>query len=206
MPATATFERSAQLRKILDEYAAQPMLRRLASQSPLVPPEGPAGSPVMLVGEAAGEKEVELLRPFVGRAGAVLDKALKKADIERKWSWVTNVVLYRPPANRTPYPFEVALSRSRLMTEIGFARPSFVIALGSTAWQGVSPFASREGARYEEVRGVPQLLIAPQPDGAFHECHLLVTWHPAATFHSDQATSEFEHQITGMIRSASHGA
>jgi len=154
----------------------------------------------MLVGEAPGADEVRLMRPFAGRAGAVLDRALKKAEIERKWSWVTNVVLYRPEGNRTPYPFEVAISRSRLLAEISLVRPSHVIALGAVAWSALSPYASRDGTPYPDVRGVPQLMTIPTSERTtFHECRLLVTWHPAATFHSDQADAEFGRHIAGAV-------
>jgi uracil-DNA glycosylase len=199
MPVTVMSERSAELQSILADYQEQPMLRRLASQSVLVPPEGLVGSPVMLVGEAPGADEVRLGRPFAGRAGAVLDKALKKADIERKWSWITNVVLYRPEGNRTPYPFEIACSRNRLLDEIRLVRPSYVIALGATSWRALSPYALRDGAEYTEVRGISQLLLVPEGRHVF-ECRLLVTWHPAATFHSDVAGDEFESQIAGFMK------
>jgi uracil-DNA glycosylase len=176
-PASATLT----LEGILEAYSREQMLQRLAAQSPLVPPEGPIASPVMLVGEAPGADEVRLMRPFAGRAGAVLDRTLMKASLERKWSWITNVVLYRPPANRTPYPFEIQVSRSRLMAEIALVRPLWIVSMGATAFRALLPSS---GQRYEDARGHWH---QPGDDAP----PVLVTWHPAATFHSDQADREF---------------
>lgn len=177
----------------LQRYAALPMLRKLAAQSPLVPPEGIPGSPLMLVGEAPGRDEVAQGRPFVGKAGAQLDYALRRNNLRREVCWVTNSVLYRPPGNRTPYPFEVQASRPRLEEELLICLPAGVIALGAAAWLALQPWAELEGS-YSEVRGKPQEMKIPTGNFSFR---LLVTWHPAATFHKSNpgAKEELEAHI-----------
>lgn len=177
------------LEAILAAYREQPMLRRLAAQSPLVPPEGLIGSPVMLVGEAPGKDEARLLRPFAGKAGAVLDRALKKAELIRQFTWITNTVLYRPPANRTPYPFEIACSRERLMQEIGLNSPDVIALMGAVAWQAFRELFP-DGVTFQEALGTWCYWKLGD-----HEIRVITTWHPAATFHSQKALDEFDAQI-----------
>src|SRR5204862_216010 len=74
----------------------------------MVPGEGSPTAAVMLVGEAPGATEDALGRPFVGRAGRLLDEALAEAGLARADVWITNVVKARPPRNRDPRAAEVA--------------------------------------------------------------------------------------------------
>src|SRR3954463_14127815 len=76
----------------------------------MVPGEGAPDADVMLVGEAPGATEDELGRPFVGRAGRLLDEALAAGGLAREDVWITNVVKARPPRNRYPRAAEVAHS------------------------------------------------------------------------------------------------
>ena len=69
-----------------------------------VPGEGSATAEVMLVGEAPGGSEDKQGRPFVGRAGKLLDLLLAEAGLERAQVFITNVVKARPPGNRDPKP------------------------------------------------------------------------------------------------------
>src|SRR5918992_5158173 len=68
----------------------------------LVPGEGSATAPVVLVGEAPGASEDRSGRPFVGRAGKLLDQLLEEAGLRREDVFITNVVKARPPGNRDP--------------------------------------------------------------------------------------------------------
>ena len=69
--------------------------------------DGNIRSPIMIVGEGPGQKEDELGKPFVGDAGALLNKMLKAIKIEREKIYITNVVNYRPPNNRKPEKSEI---------------------------------------------------------------------------------------------------
>jgi DNA polymerase len=90
---------------LIDEaYKAYEELSSLAplrAQSPLVRGDGPLNAPVLIVGEAPGEQEVKQGRPFVGPSGRLLDELLDERGLPRWMCWVTNVVCYRPPGNRT---------------------------------------------------------------------------------------------------------
>src|SRR3712207_4283171 len=78
----------------------------------LVPGEGPEDADVMVVGEAPGRFEDEQGRPFVGRAGQLLDLVLAEAGLAREAVFITNVVKARPPGNRDPTRAEVEIGRA----------------------------------------------------------------------------------------------
>src|ERR671923_1866206 len=99
----------------------------------MVPGEGSATAEVMLVGEAPGASEDELGRPFVGRAGRLLDELLAEAGLEREQVFITNVVKARPPGNRDPRAAEVAHHMPWLEAELALVRPRLVVPLGRHA-------------------------------------------------------------------------
>ena len=189
------------LESVLERYSQLPMLKGLAEQIVLVPPEGRPGSPLMLVGEAPGKDEALQGRPFVGRAGSQLDYVLKRTNVNRElFCWVTNVVLFRPPGNRTPYPFEIQVSRERLGDEILICQPISAVALGATAWTAVRPWSNLPGAAFMEARGQELMLDVPWGIGdTCQSVRLLVTHHPAACFHNDAAEDEMIDQIKRFL-------
>lgn len=109
-------------------------LRELSSN--LVFGEGDEDAPLMLIGEAPGEEEDLSGRPFVGRAGRLLDKILESVDLARDEVYITNIVKYRPPGNRNPRPEELTASAPILLHQIRLIRPQVIATLGnvSTQW------------------------------------------------------------------------
>ncbi|UOM34464.1 uracil-DNA glycosylase family protein [Acuticoccus sp. I52.16.1] len=95
--------------------------------------EGPVGAPVMFVGEAPGRDEDEAGRPFVGRSGQLLEKMLKAIGLSREAVYISNVIPWRPPANRTPSPIETATCEVFVRREIALVRPKVLVALGGSA-------------------------------------------------------------------------
>src|SRR5512136_1265356 len=104
-----------------------------ATRTNAVPGEGAVRAAVLLVGEAPGRDEDMSGRPFVGRAGRILDAALGAARLPRESVFITNVVKCRPPGNRRPKPDEVAACRTYLMGQIACVQPRVVVMLGATA-------------------------------------------------------------------------
>lgn len=98
---------------------------------------GPKHAKVMIVGEAPGYNEDRTGKPFTGKAGEVLDKALDAAGIARDDVYITNVVKCRPPDNKTPSGKEMTACRKYLEAELESVRPKYVITLGATALKGV---------------------------------------------------------------------
>ena len=98
-----------------------------------VPGEGSPTARVMLIGEAPGEKEDLQGRPFVGRSGKVLDSLLQLAGLTREQVFIANVVKHRPPANRDPFPAEIAACRPFLVRQLAVINPAIIVTLGRHA-------------------------------------------------------------------------
>ncbi len=106
--------------------------------------EGSPHARVMMVGEQPGDKEDLQGRPFVGPAGAVLDKALAEAGIDRNDVYVTNIVKHfkweprgKRRIHKKPNALEISACRPWLEAEIAVTRPEVVVLLGATAAQGI---------------------------------------------------------------------
>jgi uracil-DNA glycosylase len=138
--------------------------------------EGRGEAPLMLVGEQPGDREDLAGRPFVGPAGAMLDKALDEAGIDRERVFVTNVVKHfkwRPSGKRRlherPNQAEIRACRPWLDLEREIVRPELMVALGATAAQAIID----RNFRITEQRGE----VLPASDG---RTRLLATFHPSA--------------------------
>ena len=103
----------------------------------LVFSDGNPNSELMIVGEGPGEKEDQMGKPFVGDAGALLNKMLKSIDIEREKIYITNVVNFRPPNNRKPEPAEITRYSEFLKTHISIINPKILVLMGSTAMESL---------------------------------------------------------------------
>lgn len=94
---------------------------------------GAAQSKLMLIGEAPGRDEDLAGKPFVGRAGQLLDKMLAAIGLSEADVHITNVVYWRPPGNRTPTPQETLACRPFLERQIDLVAPDIIVALGGSA-------------------------------------------------------------------------
>ena len=97
--------------------------------------DGAADARIMLVGEAPGGDEDRLGRPFVGRAGQLLDRMLAAIDLDRSKVYIANVVPWRPPGNRTPTPQETATCLPFIRRQIELVAPKLLVCLGGSAAQ-----------------------------------------------------------------------
>jgi DNA polymerase len=100
----------------------------------LVFADGAPGSGLMLVGEAPGADEDRLGKPFVGMSGQLLDRMFASIGLDRsKDCYVTNILPWRPPGNRTPTDAEITLFLPFVLRHIALARPRHVVLLGGVA-------------------------------------------------------------------------
>jgi len=95
--------------------------------------EGNIDNNIMLIGEGPGANEDRLGRPFVGRAGKLMDKILAAVNLKREELYITNVIKCRPPGNRVPHQNEFEACVSILKAEIELVQPKVIVTLGSTA-------------------------------------------------------------------------
>jgi uracil-DNA glycosylase len=123
------------LRSAMADFAGC-ALRRTATQ--LVFADGIPGSRVMFVGEAPGGEEDRIGRPFVGRAGQLLDRMLGAIGLDRQKVYIANVVPWRPPGNRTPTPEETQICLPFIERQIDLADPEYLVCLGGSAVRALS--------------------------------------------------------------------
>jgi len=121
--------------------------------------EGPDPAEVMVVGEAPGADEDASGRPFVGRAGRLLDLMLRAAGFLREEVYVCNVLKCRPPQNRNPQPDEVDACNPYLMRQVELVRPRLILAFGNFAARTLLstdlPMGKLRRVTNHRFRGIP---------------------------------------------------
>jgi uracil-DNA glycosylase len=100
--------------------------------------DGVVGSPVMIVGEAPGADEDRLGKPFVGVSGQLMDRMFDAIGMSRERDlYITNILFWRPPGNRTPTLAEQAICMAFTRRHIELARPKVLVLAGGTAAKSV---------------------------------------------------------------------
>jgi len=131
---------------------------------------GSASAHVMLIGEAPGRDEDLQGKPFVGRAGQLLDRMLASIGLSEEHVYITNTVYWRPPGNRTPTPEEIEACAPFLARQIELLSPSVLVLLGGAAAKTI--LNSNEGIM--RLRGK---WLSYSCSG--HDLPTLATLHPA---------------------------
>ena len=158
------------LKKLKDKISTINECKLKNNSNNMVFNDGNINSPIMLIGEAPGQKEDELSKPFVGEAGSLLNKMLSAINLNRKDLYITNVVNYRPPLNRKPDSNEIRRYSEFLLEHVDIIKPKIIILLGSTAMEAF--FGSN--LKISKERGIwKEMLIK---DKTFLT---MVTFHPA---------------------------
>src|SRR6476646_5430031 len=114
----------------------------------LVQGYGPVPCDVMLIGEAPGAEEEQEGRPFVGKSGQLLQRALQDAGLSYEQVYITNVYKHRPPDNRTPTQEEIFEHWPMLVDELQAVQPKYILLMGATAlfaFSGDGRFAQDHG-------------------------------------------------------------
>lgn len=125
-----------ELRAVMAEFDGL-AIRKTATQ--MVFSDGNPASPIMLIGEAPGADEDRIGRPFVGVSGQLLDKIFAAIGLSRteedpaKAVYISNILNWRPPGNRTPSPAEVDVSLPFIERHIALANPKLIILCGGVA-------------------------------------------------------------------------
>jgi len=126
---------------------------------------------LMLIGEAPGAEEDRLGKPFVGPSGQLLDRILGQIGIDRSRAWITNVIYWRPPGNRSPTTGEIAVCQPFLERQIELLEPAHILFVGGIAAKAL--LDRQDGVT--KLRGRPFTYV--MADGRPIPC--LVTFHPA---------------------------
>lgn len=98
--------------------------------------EGNINTPIMFVGEAPGEKEDVVGKPFVGKSGGLFTKIFNSVDLAREDVYITNIVKCHPKGNRNPEEDEIKICSQYLETQIALINPKIIVTVGSisTKW------------------------------------------------------------------------
>jgi DNA polymerase len=150
-------------------------LKRTATNTVFL--DGNPAAPVMIIGEAPGAEEDRLGRPFVGRAGQLLDRMLAAIGLDRSGVQITNVIYWRPPGNRKPTSAEIAACLPFVLRHIALARPRVLVLAGGTAASALLPLSegiTRLRGRWFEL-AVPGLDQPVPTLPMFHPAFLLRT-------------------------------
>ncbi len=139
----------------------------------LVFADGNPGAKVMIIGEGPGANEDKVGKPFVGRAGQLLDKMLNSINLDRTSVYITNVVNYRPPENRKPTEAEIERYLPFLIKHILIIKPKIIMLLGSTALSALigenEVISKARGKWHDKVFENTRISIMP----SFHPAFLM---------------------------------
>lgn len=141
-----------QLTKIKHDIIKQQVCPELAKgATQLVFGDGSASAEIVFIGEAPGKNEDEQGLPFVGAAGQFLNEMLAAIGLKRDDVYITNIVKYRPPQNRDPYPDEKAEFLPFLKRQIEAIKPKLIITLGRHSMEVFLP-----GLKISQCHGQPK--------------------------------------------------
>jgi uracil-DNA glycosylase family 4 len=126
-------ERREELVKLYRQLNDQHGCPLAATRTHVVFGMGNANADLMFVGEAPGATEDQQGKPFVGRAGRLLDELLGEIGLSRRDVFVANILMCRPPGNRDPLPEEIAECKPYLMRKIELIEPKVIATLGNFA-------------------------------------------------------------------------
>jgi len=131
-----------------------------------VPGEGPMNARIMVIGQAPGAKEDETGRPFIGRAGQLLNQLLKIAKIKREKVFITSPVKCFPPKNRKPTQKEIKACLPYLKEQIKIINPQKLILMGEVAFKIFFPKEKLKDFRGKQIKD--------------NKKKYFITYHPAA--------------------------
>ena len=149
-------------------------LKRTASH--LVFSDGNPAAKIMVIGEAPGRDEDRVGLPFVGKAGQMLDHMLASIGLSRDDVYITNILPWRPPGNRTPTSEEIAMMRPFVARHIQLISPDVIFAVGGTSAKSLLQVSDGimklRGKRFD-------LSLPSDNDGPEARYPLLPSLHPA---------------------------
>jgi DNA polymerase len=144
--------------------------------------DGNPAAPLVVVGEAPGADEDRIGRPFVGRAGQLLDRMLGAIGIDRSGAYIMNVLYWRPPGNRKPTPGEIAACLPFVRRQIALVAPKVVLLAGGTP---TSALLGLEGITRLRGRWFELAL-----DGHAAPLPVLASFHPSYLLRSPQSKKD----------------
>jgi uracil-DNA glycosylase family 4 len=176
----AVAEKAAELEKIAEEVRQCRQCGLGSSRTNAVPGEGNADARIMFVGEAPGADEDAQGRPFVGRAGQLLDKIIGACGLKRSDVFIGNILKCRPPENRDPRAEEIISCLPYLQRQIEIIEPEIIVALGAhaakTLLNTTKSIGQLRGQFHEYYAGIGRAPIKMM--ATYHTAYLLRNYSP----------------------------
>ncbi|MFG0330360.1 MAG: uracil-DNA glycosylase [Phycisphaerales bacterium] len=141
--------------------------------------EGDPNADLMFIGEAPGAEEDRTGRPFVGRAGQLLERMINAMGLSREEVYIANILKSRPPNNATPTPAEVDKCSPFLVEQIRIIQPKAIVALGSPSAKfllSTTTGISKLRGQWHSLAIAPDLEVEVMP--TFHPAYLLRQYTP----------------------------
>ena len=139
---------------------------------------GNKNAEVMFIGEGPGADEDRQAKPFVGKAGQLMNKAFQALEINREEVYIANIVKCRPPQNIVPQDDEVKACLNYLRNQVVLVKPKIIVLLGSTALKNI--LGEEYGITVSRGKWVEKKGIMYMP-----------TWHPAALLRDETKKIDF---------------
>jgi uracil-DNA glycosylase family 4 len=156
---------------------------REANCGKTVPGEGNPNADLMIIGEAPGADEAEQGRPFVGRAGKLLDSIIEAAGWKREELFIANILKCRPPGNRVPTDEEAANCRQYLDFQIKAVNPNRILCLGKTA------------SRFLLGKGEEVTMGSMRGEHEYQGRKVICSYHPSYLLRNPEAKADLWHDI-----------
>ncbi len=171
----STVNSSTELEKVADEVCRCRECDLGSSRTNAVPGEGNPNARIMFIGEAPGADEDAQGRPFVGRAGQLLNKIITACGLKRSDVFITNILKCRPPENRDPRAEEIISCFPYLQRQIELINPEIIVALGAPAARTLlntnKSIGQLRGQFHEYYAGLGRAPIKLMP--TYHTAYLL---------------------------------
>ena len=171
----AVAEKAAELEKIAEEVRQCRKCPLGSLRTNAVPGEGNPDARIMFIGEAPGADEDAQGRPFVGRAGKLLDKIIEACGLKRSDVFIGNILKCRPPDNRDPRAEEIISCLPYLQRQIEIIKPEIIVALGAhaarTLLNTTKPIGQLRGHFHEYYAGIGRPAIKLM--ATYHTAYLL---------------------------------
>lgn len=171
-PASPSGEKQAKLDEIAAEIAQCTQCPLSETRTKTVAGEGNPDADIVFIGEGPGANEDKQGKPFVGRAGKLLDNIIKAMGLSREDVFIGNIIKCRPPGNRDPKPDEIKSCFGYLQKQLEIIEPKVIIALGSPAAKSLLDTTEGIG----KLRGKFHEYV---PDIGKKPIKLMPTYHPA---------------------------
>ena len=183
-------EKLAKISEKIEKLEESPLFDyRIKNEYRPVIGEGDPDAKIMFIGEAPGAQEAKTGKPFVGRAGKLLDSFLEKINLDRNDVYITNIVKDRPPSNRTPRVGEIKIYAPFLEKQINIIEPEIIATLGRLAMRFILKTYDhpQKDKKIGELHG--QILEAQTRNG---KINIIPLYHPAAVFYNRNLEKKLE--------------